>query len=74
MIFDKLRRELTRPRHLAMPSKHDLVHAGEHYAHMAYLGLVGIESSYWYGKVALIGLFFAAASLFIKESGHAALD
>lgn len=63
----RLRCILTRRCELRVPSLRTLVHKGEHFAHMTYLGLVSVESHYWYGKVACLMLVIAVVSLFIHE-------
>ena len=51
----------------AIPTTHDLLHKGEHMFHVSYLGLVALESNYWYGKVALVCCVFAIGSMFVKD-------
>jgi hypothetical protein len=58
---------LTKRRTLRIPSMQTVVHKGEHFAHMTYLGLVSVETRYWYGKVAGVMLVIAVVSLFIHE-------
>lgn len=50
-----------------VPSMHELVHKGEHFCHMTYLGLVSVEVKYWYGKAAAVMLVLTVVSLFIGE-------
>lgn len=49
----------------AMPR---LIHKGEHGAHMAYLGLVAIESHGYYGKAALVMLVLLVVSHFTGDA------
>lgn len=40
--------------HKCLHKTHHLLHSqGEGWAHRAYLGMVGIEVKYWYGKAAI---------------------
>lgn len=64
---EKIWKVLTKRREFRIPSMHDLVHKGEHFAHMAYLGLVSVESHYWYGKAAMVMLVLTIMSIFIHE-------
>lgn len=73
MTLSQLAAALRKPRRFVIPTRHDLIHHGEHFAHMAYLGLVSVESHYWYGKVAAVGLCFALAALFIRD-GHSVVE
>jgi hypothetical protein len=63
----KLWKILTAKRRFRVPTLHAVVHKGEHFAHMTYLGLVSVETKYWYGKAAGVMLIIAVVSLFIHE-------
>lgn len=46
-----------------------IVHKGQHSAHMAYLGLVAIESHGYYGKAALVLLILGVVAHFAGIDG-----
>lgn len=69
------RRVLTAPIQFRCPPVHELQHKGEHAFHASYMLLVGIESSYWYGKVALLCFACIVVGVFTKQTeGHGPPD
>lgn len=60
-------RDLRSKVRFGVPSKVRLIHSGEHFFHMSYLGFVSFGvHGVWYQGSALLLLFCIALSLFIK--------
>ena len=71
-IAEHIAGKLTEPVRFSLPPMHELHEKGEHFFHCSYLLLVGIESHYWYGKVALVLLVWIVVPIFVKPIASAA--
>jgi hypothetical protein len=71
--LEHIRCVLTKRHTLRLPTLHECVHKGEHFAHMTYLGFVSVEVKYWYGKVAAVMLVLTIIGLFLHEEGAEAV-
>ena len=58
---------LNRPIVFHLPSRAHLLKKGEHGAHMAYLGAVGVEAHGLYAHMAILLLGLLLVGLFVKE-------
>lgn len=54
---------------LRLPNLHELVHKGEHFFHMTYLGAVSYEAHGLYAHAAQILLVVTILGIFVPDSG-----